>query len=230
VPHSAKGDAKWLVLRCNEVFFVARAFSVFGEVYKPKDCEQVACLQISVCRNSVIAGTWQASDRTPIHGSHAMRERGEMRRNRLLAVSLLAALALNSFLAGVSAIRLREEPPAPVEVTPGLEAKLPPPASQPILSPRPESAPRNRPTIPANDFPSGPPKPAVSDVPPPLSPSGRWLHTLVEIDGKAFVYGGVGSYSSALFNDMWVYNYSECTLTVLVVVGVLTVAYEPFRG
>lgn len=58
-------------------------------------------------------------------------------------------------------------------------------------------------------FPTGPPRPPVSNEPPPVAPSGRWLHSATIVDGAVYVYGGVGSYSSALYNDMWVYNYEE---------------------
>jgi len=30
---------------------------------------------------------------------------------------------------------------------------------------------------------------------------------MLNIDGKVYVYGGVASYSDALYNDVWLYNY-----------------------
>lgn len=60
-----------------------------------------------------------------------------------------------------------------------------------------------------NYFPSGPPAPPPSSTPPPLAASGRWLHSAVLINGIMWIYGGVGSYSSALYNDVWVYDFVE---------------------
>eukprot|EP00466_Bigelowiella_natans_P006557 jgi/Bigna1/135260/aug1.28_g9968 len=55
-------------------------------------------------------------------------------------------------------------------------------------------------------FPSEPPEaPPTSDVP-PVSPAGRWLHTIVWMGEAIYMYGGVASYDRSLDNDMWVYD------------------------
>lgn len=46
-------------------------------------------------------------------------------------------------------------------------------------------------------------RPPAKDIQP--RPSGRWLHTLVEVDGTIFLYGGVIK-PKTLLNDMWVYT------------------------
>jgi N-acetylneuraminic acid mutarotase len=101
----------------------------------------------------------------------------------------------------------------PIQAT--MSAQPPPafpqaPTSPPLVNiPNPNNSP---PPIPAGaEFPNEAPPPPPSSVPPPLSPSGRWLHSMTLIDGKMYVYGGVGSYSTALFNDMWLYNFAENT-------------------
>jgi len=90
--------------------------------------------------------------------------------------------------------------------------KQDPPPNQPVLTTLP-GVPETVPQLGQweGKFPSGPPKPQPSSIPPPLAPAGRWLHTAVMIDGSLYIYGGVGSYSTALYNDLWLYNYEEGT-------------------
>lgn len=91
------------------------------------------------------------------------------------------------------------------------------PAENPTVAPYP-SAPELQPQMTDEvraNFPAGPPAPLPSSAPPPLAPSGRWLHTSVLINGKMMVFGGVGSYSTALYNDLWVFNVAEQTWSQL---------------
>eukprot|EP01006_Ploeotia_vitrea_P012988 TRINITY_DN34174_c0_g1_i1.p1 TRINITY_DN34174_c0_g1~~TRINITY_DN34174_c0_g1_i1.p1 ORF type:complete len:860 (+),score=426.88 TRINITY_DN34174_c0_g1_i1:153-2582(+) len=110
----------------------------------------------------------------------------------------------------------KHELPATVKVVKEPPGRWPAPPKEVPLTvrvPTPQAEPRQ--TNAGDAFPQGPPKPLPSDVPPPLSPSGRWLHTAVLIGTKMYVYGGVGSYSTALYNDMWLYNYAEQEWTEL---------------
>ena len=126
-----------------------------------------------------------------------------------LSVLVLLAAALVALLpAGARAGVPSEMVTQRGDQTPGQFPAMP---STPALTtiPPPPAAPASTADIPADEFPSDAPKAPPSSSPPPLSPSGRWLHSATLIDGKMYVYGGVGSYSTALYNDMWVYNFVE---------------------
>jgi hypothetical protein len=89
--------------------------------------------------------------------------------------------------------------------------------TSPVLTrmPRPAEAQPRMDNFGDGKFPNGPPPPPPSDLPPPLSPSGRWLHSATLLDGRLYVYGGVGSYSTALYNDLWLYNFVDGQWTQL---------------
>lgn len=72
------------------------------------------------------------------------------------------------------------------------------------------------PTIPPADegesaFPDGPRPITDLTEKPPQGPSGRWLHTMVRIQDRVYIWGGISSFTKKFFNDMWLFNTVEET-------------------
>jgi len=93
----------------------------------------------------------------------------------------------------------------PSVITPNPPNGPPEPEFQPLQADFPPVPPQEQ----ESEFPDGPLPVQDLTEKPPEGPSGRWMHTMVRIQDRIYIYGGISSFTKKFYNDLWLFNTVE---------------------